>query len=71
MKLTQTPQSLIHIMKAMGAGKSWDCIITTMAKRLRSPGMAALREDTKKWATALSVQVEMDKDKTKPAYDDT
>ena len=77
MKLTQKPQSLIHIMnymsskdwKAMGAGNSWGAIII-MAKRLRSHGMVALREDTKKWATALLVQLEIENNKTRPAYDD-
>ena len=77
MKLTQKPQSLIHIMnymsskdwKAMEAGNSWDSIII-MAKRLRSLGMVALREDTKKWATALLAQAEIEKNKTRPIYDD-
>ena len=75
-KLTSKPQTLVQIFNYLSkedwakleCSSSWDSTVV-MAERLRRCGLTSLKEETKKWATAIIVQLQIKRANIAPTYD--
>ena len=75
-KLTSKPQTLVQIFNylskqdwtRMASSSSWDSTVI-MSERLKRCGLTSLKEETKKWATAVILNLQVQRSSVTLTYD--